>query len=176
MALILLRHTRPVGAEGLCYGRSELALAEDFNDQVPQIARDLPLFRRVISSPLTRCLHLAQALASTRAVPLSVDQRLIEMDFGTWERRPWSRLPRDELDAWAADLLNARPHGGETVAELSERTCAALADAGQGTVPALLVTHAGVIKAAIARYQGSKGWDAQIAFGTWRVFDVKVEP
>ncbi|WP_209425876.1 histidine phosphatase family protein [Pararhodobacter sp. SW119] len=176
MALILLRHTRPEGSEGLCYGRSELALGEDFEDQVNRIARDLPAFRRVLSSPLTRCLRLARVLASTRAVPLTVDERLIEMDFGKWERRPWSTLPRDELDAWAGDLLNARPHGGETVAELSARTCAALTDAGQGAVPALLVTHAGVIKAAIARYEGSVGWDAKIAFGSWRVFDAKVEP
>jgi len=170
MALILLRHTRPAVEAGLCYGRTDLALAEDFAAAAQDLARDLPPFQRILTSPLSRCLRLAQAVADARAMPLTVDPRLAEMDFGDWEGRRWSDLPRAELDAWAADLLHARPHGGETVAELAARTAAALTDAGQGPVPALVVTHAGVIKAAIARAQGPAGWEAQIAFGTWRVF------
>ena len=173
MALILLRHTRPAVAEGLCYGRTDLALAENFGDDVAALARDLPSFRRILSSPLSRCLRLAQALSAVRAVPMAVDPRLTEMDFGAWEGRAWSALPRPELDAWAADLLHARPHGGETVAELAARTAAALDEAGRGPVPALVVTHAGVIKAAIARTEGPAGWDARLAFGEWRSFSVE---
>ena len=49
------------------------------------------------------------------------------MDFGRWEGLPWSAVPRAELDAWAADLMHARPHGGESVAMLLARTRRALA-------------------------------------------------
>jgi len=170
MVLILLRHTRPAAAEGLCYGRTDLPLAKCFTEAAATLARDLPPFRRILTSPLLRCRLLARTLATARAVPLSVDPRLVEMDFGTWEGRRWSELPRAELDVWAADLLDACPHGGERVAELAERTAHALTEARQGPVPALLVTHAGVIKAALAAQEGPSGWEAEIAFGTWRVF------
>ncbi|HBF90413.1 MAG TPA: phosphoglycerate mutase, partial [Hyphomonas atlantica] len=49
-------------------------------------------------------------------------------DFGRWEMQPWGDLPRHELDAWANDFLDARPHGGESVAELTARTRAAISD------------------------------------------------
>jgi alpha-ribazole phosphatase len=169
MALILLRHTRPEGAQGLCYGRTDLGLAAGFDDEAARLATELPQTHRVITSPLSRCASLARHIASVRGLPLLTDPRLMEMDFGTWEGRHWAEIPRPELDAWADDLTGARPHGGETVAELAERAAAALSDAARGPVPALIVTHAGVIKAALAARQGPQGWHAQIGFGAWLV-------
>lgn len=164
MGLILLRHTRPLGADGLCYGRTDLDLAPDFQSEALRLSTELPRAARIITSPLTRCARLAQALADAWSVPLSQDPRLAEMDFGTWEGRPWSAIPRAELDAWAADLTQARPHGGETVAELDVRTRAGLQSAEP---PALIVTHAGVIKAALSWSRGPAGWQASIPFGGW---------
>lgn len=171
MALILLRHTRPEGAEGLCYGRSDLPLADDFKAEAARLARDLPPFTRILSSPLSRCLLLAQALAEARSRPLSIDHRLAEMDFGRWEGQRWDAIARPELDAWAADLTGARPHGGETVSELAVRVGAALQAALSGPVPALVVCHAGVIKAALAIGQGASGWQAQHDYGSWLELD-----
>jgi len=167
MALILLRHTRPEGAEGLCYGRTDLPLADDFAAEAARLARDLPPFTRILSSPLGRCLRLAQALAAARARPLSIDPRLAEMDFGRWEGQRWDAIARAELDLWAADLTGARPHGGESVAELAARSRAALNAALSGPVPVLVVCHAGVIKAALAAGQGAAGWRAQPGYGSW---------
>ncbi|MCC5971792.1 MAG: histidine phosphatase family protein [Pararhodobacter sp.] len=167
MALILLRHTRPEGAEGLCYGRTDLPLAADFGAEAARLARDLPPFTRILSSPLSRCLRLAEALAAARARPLMVDARLVEMDFGRWEGQRWAAIARAELDAWATDLTGARPHGGETVAELASRSARALTEAMAGPVPALVVCHAGVIKAALAARQGAQGWRAQPDYGSW---------
>lgn len=167
MALILLRHTRPEGATGLCYGRSDLPLAADFDTEVVRLSRELPMFVRIVSSPLSRCLRLAQALSEARDRPLSIDPKLTEMDFGRWEGLRWDAIARSELDAWAADLTGARPHGGETVAELAARVHAALTDAMAGPVPALVVCHAGVIKAALVAGQGPDAWHAQHDFGSW---------
>ncbi|MFN3954855.1 MAG: alpha-ribazole phosphatase family protein [Pararhodobacter sp.] len=172
MALILLRHTRPEGAEGLCYGRSDLPLAACFPAEAARLARELPPFGSVFSSPLSRCRRLAEVMAQARGVPLALDQRLIEMDFGTWEGQRWEAIARAELDAWAADLEGARPHGGESVATLARRAReglraaqAATPDAAQGA--ALVVTHAGVIKAALAARDGLRGWRTEIGFGAW---------
>ena len=167
MAVILLRHTRPAGAEGLCYGRTDLPLAPCFAAEATRLARTLPAIAHIVTSPLSRCHRLATHLASARGLPLTMDPRLIEMDFGAWEGRPWDAMPRPELDAWAADLLHARPHGGETVAELAARTHAALTDLALGPRPALAVTHAGVIKAARAAHQGAAAWQTTLPFGGW---------
>jgi alpha-ribazole phosphatase len=167
MALILLRHTRPEGAEGMCYGRSDLPLAAGFDKETARLVRELPPFTHILSSPLSRCLLLAQALAKARACPLRIDPRLAEMDFGRWEGMRWDAIARSELDAWAADLTGARPHGGETVAELAARVRAALTDALSGPQPVLVVCHAGVIKAALAAGQGAAAWHAHHNYGTW---------
>lgn len=167
MALILLRHTRPRGAEGLCYGRTDLDLADGFEAEAARLAAELPAVARVLTSPLSRCRRLAEALARARGIAPEIVPDLTEMDFGAWEMRPWAAIPRAELDAWARDLTGARPHGGETVAELAARTAAALAAALAGPRPALLVTHAGVIKAALAHSRGQAGWEAQLGFGCW---------
>lgn len=167
MALIVLRHTRPLGAEGLCYGRTDLPLAPDFEAEARRIAAALPPVVRIVSSPLSRARRLADAVAVARGLPVEVDPRLTEMDFGTWEGRTWDALPRDELDAWALDLLGACPHGGETVAALAARVAEALDVLHRGPVPALVVAHAGVAKAALAWAGAANPWEARLDFGAW---------
>jgi alpha-ribazole phosphatase len=170
MSLIVLRHTRPAVAEGVCYGRTDLALAPGFAAEAARLADALPEVAAVVTSPLSRCRALAEALAAARGLPLAVEPRITEMDFGAWEGRPWADLPRAELDAWAADLLHARPHGGETVAEMAARVEAALADWATGPRPLLAVTHAGIVKALRARRDGPAGWEGTLGFGGWEVF------
>jgi alpha-ribazole phosphatase len=63
MALILVRHTRPQGAEGLCYGRTDLDLDASFDAHAARLGAELPAVVRILSSPLSRCLRLAQVLA-----------------------------------------------------------------------------------------------------------------
>ena len=167
MDLILLRHTRPEGAEGTCYGRTDLSLDDSFVTEAARIAADLPAVTRILSSPLSRCRLLAQAVAAARDLPVDLDERLIEMDFGAWENTPWDAIPRAQLDDWAQDFMGARPHGGETVQARDDRANAALSDAARGPVPALVVTHAGVIKAAKAARGDKSGWQSEIGFGGW---------
>ena len=93
------------------------------------------------------------------------DKRLIEMDFGRWEGCLWSEIPRSELDEWANDFLHARPHGGESVAILRIRTREALQDVDISRGPALVVTHAGVIKAALSKGDTADAFDTSVPFG-----------
>lgn len=171
MALILLRHTRPAVAEGTCYGVTDLDLAPEFAEDSRKIAAELPEIARIISSPLSRCLRLAEVIGAARGLPVARDQRLAEMDFGRWEMRPWSAIPRAEIDAWRDDFLHANPHRGETVQALADRVSAALAEAAEGPHPVLIVTHSGVVKAALAATGDPDPWQAQTAFGTWRRID-----
>ena len=87
------------------------------------------------------------------------------MDFGRWEGVPWHAIPRAELDAWTADFLHARPHGGESVHMLYERTRSAIADYRRTGLSHLVVTHAGVIKAVRAEDGHPDAWRSSVAFG-----------
>ncbi len=164
MALILLRHTRPVGSDGVCYGATDLPPGPDLPNEVRRLAAQLPPVGRVVSSPLVRCLRLAEGLAAARGLPVAVDDRLRELDFGRWEGLRWDRVPREELDLWAADLQGARPHGGETVAAMAARVGAALSEVPDGT---LVVTHMGVVRAALAGAGRPEPWEAKLGFGDW---------
>ena len=161
MALTLVRHTRP-STQGVCYGRSEVPLAPGFAAAAVALAARLPP-APIVSSPLGRCRRLAEALAAAHGTPVRIDPRLTEIDFGAWGGRPWDAIPRAELDAWAADLLGARPHGGESVAMLLARTRAALADLPG---PAIIVTHAGVIRAALAAAGDEGAWQRRVPYAT----------
>lgn len=150
MQLYLIRHPAPQVAAGICYGRTDLALAEDVAAAAARIAAQLPPQLAVFTSPLQRCRQLADAL---HPAPLS-DARLQEMNFGTWEMTPWNRIQREALDGWAADPLGYRPPQGESVAELQARVLAFVTGAqGAGLERAALVTHAGVMKVIVGMAQ-----------------------
>ncbi len=163
MALILLRHTRPEGGAGVCYGITDLPPGAELGREARRLDVQLPAASRIVTSPLARCARLAEALAQARDLPLTTDIRLREIDFGAWEGLRWDDIPRDQIDAWAADLMHARPHGGESVAMLAARAAPAL-DEAEG---ALVVTHMGVIRAALARAGREGAWEARLGFGEW---------
>ncbi len=143
MQLFLIRHPAPEVAPGICYGRTDLALATDAAAAAtrirPQVPADLPVY----CSPLRRCRELAAAL---HPVPIH-DDRLMEMNFGEWEMRPWQHIQREAIDGWAADPLGYAPPGGESVGELQRRVHGFLNEiVAQDINRALLVTHSGVMK------------------------------
>ncbi|MEL6243795.1 MAG: alpha-ribazole phosphatase family protein [Pseudomonadota bacterium] len=165
MGLILLRHTTPAIEPGICYGQTNLAVADTFEAEATAIVAALPPYTYIVTSPLIRCAQLAQFIGRHASLAVETDPRLIEMDFGSWEGRAWSAIPRTELDAWAGDFLHARPHGGESVAMLRVRALAALMDWREANEPTLIVTHAGIIKAALATGNEAGDFDAKIDFG-----------
>ena len=107
MELILVRHPQPDVAPGVCYGSSNIpaaaaALAEGHALLAAELAPALAAGFRLYSSPLQRCTALASLLGD-----FTPDARLAEMNFGAWELRPWSGIPHEEVDAWAAERLYA---------------------------------------------------------------------
>lgn len=144
MRLFLIRHPQPDVAEGLCYGRTDLPVRQPWT--VTATADLLPPGLPVVSSPLRRCAEFAAALSSD----YRIDPRLTELDFGAWEMQAWDNLPRAALDAWAADPLGFKDHGGESVAQMRQRVRAALAELEAGGSDCVWVTHAGVMKLVFA--------------------------
>ena len=165
MAVILVRHTTPRVAPGTCYGRTDLPLIDSFAAEASQVLAALPTVTQIVTSPLQRCRQLAEYVGQARGLKIDIDARLQEMDFGAWEGVPWNAIPRHELDAWAAEFLHARPHGGETVAGLRARVLQAIDPLHIGEAMTLCVTHAGVIRAALATGDTADDFNTRIDFG-----------
>ena len=167
MALILLRHTTPKIASGICYGRTDLDVADTFLVEAERAYNALPKLDHIVTSPLTRCRRLANYASERLQLPVEVDNRVREMDFGSWEGQAWSAIPRRELDQWASDFYHARPHGGESVAMLRKRTLEALMRWNRPDSTGLMVTHAGVIRAALAGGETAGDFQTNIDFGAF---------
>lgn len=167
MSLILLRHTEPLGAEGICYGRSDLAVGPEFEAEAAAVIAGLPEVATIVTSPLARCRLLAERIGAARGIEARIEPGIVEFDFGRWEGRAWEALPRAELDAWAADFHGARPHGGESVAMLAERIGLALGEVAPEGPAVLWVCHAGVARAACALLGHGAGWQTRLGFGEW---------
>jgi len=149
--LYLIRHPAPQVAAGVCYGRTDLPLAEDVAAAAARIVAQLPPHLPVFTSPLQRCRQLADAL---HPAPRS-DPRLQEMNFGDWEMTPWNRIQREALDGWAADPLGYAPPQGESVGQMQERVQSFVTETRrQGLERAALVIHAGVMKVIVGHAQG----------------------
>ncbi len=181
MRLWLARHARVPAGEGLCYGR--LDLAADVHE-TERAARDLALVLpagvRLLTSPLRRCLQLAQTLTGLRAdLAAEMQPRLAEMDFGAWEGRAWNAIGRDELDAWTADFGRYRAGGsGESASAFVARVAAQLDDSRRGGEDQVWVTHAGVFKAVTLWRDGlglkaATDWPVHaLACGSWHLFEL----
>jgi alpha-ribazole phosphatase len=102
---------------------------------------------------------MADALAALRP-DLGVaqrDDRLNEMDFGSFELQAWDAIPRAVVDQWVADFAHHRFGGVESTQDVINRVGQALVAQAATSGPegeALWITHAGVIRAAshIARH------------------------
>ncbi len=147
MILHLVRHPPPDVGTGLCYGRSDVA-PTGVEAALARLKPLLPPEAPVFSSPLTRCRVLAEGLHPAPGF----DERLMEMHFGEWEMRRWDEVDIAGLDAWAADVAGFAPPGGECGMAVQARALAFVA--GLTMPEAVLVTHAGVMRALLAHWLG----------------------
>jgi len=181
MKLWLVRHAAVQGAAGRCYGRSDLPADADATEQAARaVAAALPAEMVVFTSPLSRCQVLAHAIQRQRPdLAPQTDARLAEMDFGTWEGRPWDEIGASALEAWVQDFWRHAPGGGESTCEVFERVTGALEDARREAGDVAWITHAGVIRtvallaSGIHRVDDASAWPPDtVAFGRWAVIEI----
>ncbi len=140
--VILVRHPPAAVAPGVCYGRLDLGLREP--PDAARLAAGILAHRPVAvwSSPSARCRLVAEALA----VPMLLDPRLLELDFGDWEGMAWDDVPRRMLDAWAADPLDFAPPNGESGAALLARVTEVAAALRAEPGPVAVISHGGPLR------------------------------
>ncbi|TDW47362.1 alpha-ribazole phosphatase [Flavobacterium sp. 270] len=149
MEIYLVRHTETVCEKGICYGQSDLAIAEPFDEIFENIVKQLPSEALIFSSPLQRCVILAKYIQSKiKTVSYQEDPRLMEMNFGDWEMKKWNDIPREEIDPWMEDFVSIGVPNGESFVELHERTGQFLSEqiSKKTDQPIIIVCHAGVVR------------------------------
>ena len=111
----------------------------------------------VYSSPLERALETAEIVAGPHELQVVVREGLGEVRFGRWDGQPVERLRRRRL--WRAGQIapsTMRFPGGESPREMQARVVAELENLRSRHPQQIIavVSHADVIKAAVAFYIG----------------------
>lgn len=144
MEVYIIRHTKVALPKGICYGQTDVDLANTFEEEYVALKDQLPNhFDAVFSSPLKRCRQLAEKFSAD----MILDDRLKEMHFGDWELKAWDDIPLDEIQPWYDDFASVSTPNGENFAQLFAR-CVAFINylRSQPFEKVLLVTHSGIIR------------------------------
>jgi broad specificity phosphatase PhoE len=160
--LILVRHGRTLrNADGVLQGRADISLDDVGRGQAAALATALPTLARVVSSPLIRAVQTAEALGPK----VEIDERFIELDYGSFDGLPLTEVPVSTWNRWRSDLDYAAPDG-ESLRQLGERVRPALAELATAALDQdiAVVSHVSPIKAALV-------WALDIdEAATWRSY------
>ncbi|RZJ54209.1 MAG: alpha-ribazole phosphatase [Flavobacterium sp.] len=171
MEIYLVRHTETICEKGICYGQSDVGLAEPYDLIFENIVSQLPEEAVIFSSPLQRCVILAKYIQSKiKTISYQEDLRLMEMNFGDWELKNWNDIPPEQLNPWMEDFVNIRVSNGESFVELHERTNAFLSELISKKIdqPIIIVAHAGILRSFLCHHSSLPLKDAfqnKIDFG-----------
>ena len=152
--LLLARHGETSdNAHGQILGRRDPPLSRAGREQAAGLAASLGLaIVAMWCSPLLRARQTAEIVADAIGVAPTVLDDLIESDRGSWEGERFeeisARTPELFAAFEAAQTGFAFP-GGESLAQQLERTRKALTMVAASPSPALVVAHAGTIRAAM---------------------------
>ena len=147
----LIRHGEPVGGR-LFRGSQDDPLSERGWSQMRAAVDGHAPWNHIVSSPLLRCQAFAHELASSHAIPLTIEDGLREVHFGEWEGLTTAEVQAHSpglLEKVWSDSLAHTPPGGETLIDFSARvTDAWIAVLERHAGEHLLVpAHGGTIRA-----------------------------
>ncbi len=150
--IYLVRHPKTEAPDGVCYGISDVLPGENSLEEATQkvMAKlsgiDLDA---CYSSPLSRCCLLAERLVGAKKV--NTNGLLREIDFASWEMKPWSEIPKEQQKEWGDDFINCKIHGGENFFDVQKRIVKFWDQLTQTTNKEILVvSHAGLLRALLA--------------------------
>ncbi|QJT01337.1 bifunctional RNase H/acid phosphatase [Streptomyces asoensis] len=135
-------------------GGTDPSLSDVGREQAERVAAALArrgTVQHILASPLARTRETAGAVAARLGLEVTVEDGLIETDFGAWEGLTFGEVRErhpDDLNAWLADPEAEPTGGGESFAATATRIAATrdrLAAAYAGRT-VLLVTHVTPIK------------------------------
>jgi len=158
--LVLVRHATAEG-DGRFQGQIDAQLSPEGRRQLPALSRKLRAYKIAVvyASDLRRARTTAAFAARRLGVRLEIRPGLREIHFGRWQGLSWEQVleqfPR-WARLWAKQFPDGRVPGGERFSQFKRRIrreLRAIAAANQDQ-SVLVVTHAGVIRVALASALG----------------------
>lgn len=145
MEVYVIRHTRVNTPKGVCYGQTDVSLKDSFQEEANLLKARLHSisFDTVYSSPLSRCKLLAEEFANN----IIFDDRLKEMNFGSWEMKQWNEIEQNDIQPWFDDFVTVSAPEGENFEEVFQRCKLFIEELRtQQHKRVLIVTHGGIIR------------------------------
>jgi len=159
-SVYLARHGQTAyNLEGRFQGQLPVPLDDTGRAQAAELAERAAAhgFASLWCSTLLRARETADIVARRLGLQAREDPRLAETDAGDWTDRLFAdvqaQAPEEFAKFVAGDPSFAFP-GGESFAHQEERVVAALDDVEKGVLPALVVCHGMVIRAALSQRAG----------------------
>lgn len=122
MTLLLARHGECTASGTYC-GRTDAPLTAKGREQAAALAHVVATYpiQACFTSPLLRARETAQITLAGRNVPLLVDDRLREVDFGAWEGKKYAEIEQgwpQLIPAWLSDPSQVDIPEGEPFSSL----------------------------------------------------------
>jgi broad specificity phosphatase PhoE len=159
-SIYLARHGQTAyNLEGRFQGHLPVPLDETGRRQAAELAERAAGhdFAILWSSPLLRARETADAVAALTGLEPREDARLAETDAGDWTDLTFAEVNAREPAAFAAFLAGDESFAfprGESLVQQQERVSAAMRAIAEGPLPALVVCHGLVIRAALSWRSG----------------------
>lgn len=149
MTLLLARHGECTASGTYC-GRTDAPLTEKGRQQAAALAQVIAPYpiSACFTSPLLRARETARIALNGRRVPLSVDDRLREVDFGAWEGLAYAEIERgwpQLIPTWLSDPSRVDIPEGEPYSSLHNRVRAFLSEHARSVSDdnILIIAHGG---------------------------------
>ncbi len=132
---------------------------------------------RIYSSPLLRCTATAEPTAAALGLRIETDDRLIEIDHGTWEGRYREDIAREDPELyrlWREEPARVAFDGGETLADVLARWRTFAPGLARQTRHTLVTTHDAVLRCALLDLLGRPlhdFWNMRVENGAFALIE-----
>ncbi|MGX8703393.1 MAG: histidine phosphatase family protein [bacterium] len=105
-------------------------------------------FDAVYASPLSRAIRTGAIIGGVTPEEVIVDERIIETDFGPYEKKKYYLMGPAMTLYWALPEVFPAPRGVETIASMTERSASFIRDLeAKGYENVLVSCHGGILRA-----------------------------
>ncbi len=173
--LLLVRHgLTDWNSQGRIQGRTETQLSEVGLRQAKALGQRLASEKldAIYASSLSRARVTAEIIAQHHEVPVQIEPRLCEANYGAWEGRTMDELRTldpERAEAWLDEPTEVAPPGGETLEQVARRVASFLDELRwrPEEEQILLVAHGGTVRALLSEVlHVPQGYSRRFRVGT----------
>lgn len=150
MKIYLTRHGQTdLNKAHLMQGRTDMPLNEHGRQQAAAASEKLwgVHFDAVYASPLQRAIDTASIMSGFKREDIITDERIIEVDFGRYEKRNYMALGLHMWAFWLFPTVFPAPESVETIDSMKKRAHSFLDDLSEKNYDTVLIScHGGIMR------------------------------